>query len=215
MVTFPVSTADALQDLLAECAVPATVAGFTANPLIRHTIKDVSQIDAFIDALKLDESAVDTSLFSAGRSSLRHGIGSCFDRIQASPAPQMVLTEPTSAKPKMTATEFMPLKQQFLRSYPGELLHEGNTPSLIFLRKVRDMQEPNVFQWIPWRARVSEAAASQFAKTRPPRTDRRLLQSLMQSEDLGMNLLSPSNPSTFRDPWSFVCPNTKACLQLR
>lgn len=190
MAATSVASDDLFTTLLCDCKVPApvasvlTTAGFSSVGLIGHAIQDISEVDLFIDSLKLADASIDAGAFTAARASLRNLVSECFTRIQSSPTPPpTALPESSQAKPKLSMIEHQQLKEAFCKNYPGELLHDGNTPSLLFLGRVKDMHDSGVFTWIPWKNRVSQLAATQFAEARPPRTDRHLLQTLMQSED--------------------------------
>ena len=81
---------------------------------------------------------------------------------------------------------------KFEANYPGELICDQTMPSLTFLSAVEDMKESDSYRWIPWKSKVSEQVQAQSNESRPPRTDRQLLRSIMKLEDLE-TIHQPSN----------------------
>ena len=62
-----------------------------------------------------------------------------------------------SGSSKLTAAEFLALRKDYLKKYPGELLTPANTPSVEMLSLIKQHHEAGQSVWIPWRQRTSES----------------------------------------------------------
>ncbi|CAE7840592.1 unnamed protein product [Symbiodinium sp. CCMP2592] len=77
-----------------------------------------------------------------------------------------------SFAPKMSSSKLSELKQQFLRSYPSEILTPSTLPSMRLSSLAAHQEAKHEYKWIPWKLRMSDERASELLISRPAKQPR-------------------------------------------
>ncbi|CAE7889740.1 slc47a1, partial [Symbiodinium necroappetens] len=203
----------ALADFLSSISAPDTLAaavksaGFHTLGSLASALTDPSDPDEVMQFIRVILKIPDgdaTATFRPDVSCLRRTILEACSiappRAASANAPSQLPPAAPSASSsnKITAAEFLSLRKDYLKKYPGELLTPANTPSVEFLSLIRQHHESGQSVWIPWRQRTSEADFLHWEESRRPRSDRQMLRSLLDLPDeaagptFGFSLNGPS-----------------------
>ncbi|CAE7256830.1 slc47a1 [Symbiodinium sp. CCMP2456] len=154
----------ALADFLSSISAPDTLAaavksaGFHTLGSLAFALTDPSDPDEVMKFIRVILKIPDgdaTATFRPDVSCLRRTILEACSiappRAASANAPSQLPPAAPSASTsnKITAAEFLSLRKDYLKKYPGELLTPANTPSVEFLSLIRQHHESGQSVWIP------------------------------------------------------------------
>lgn len=187
-MAFPVDDPEAFKTLLGECLVPAAQrdhllqSGCTTVSLFGHACPDADKSEGFLEFVSLIPENERFNSFSAQTATLRMAYGKCIALLaeagRPSPEPGSGPASQTPAKPRLTVADVKTTREQFMKSYPAELLGPTMCPSISFLQILKDHIDQGAVGWVPWKSRTSEAVELEYLEKRRPRSDQQLLRNL-------------------------------------
>ena len=184
----------ALADFLSSISAPDTLAaaiksaGFHTLGSLAFALSDPSDPDEVMQFIRVilkipdaDASATFRPDASCLRRTILEACSIAPPRAASANAPSQLLpaAPAASGSHKLTAAEFLALRKDYLKKYPGELLTPANTPSVEMLSLIKQHHEAGQSVWVPWRQRTSESDFLQWEESRRPRSDRQMLRSLL------------------------------------